>query len=105
MTTNLRKGKFSIDGVVESAEIYEGFTNGSVWNGWANIFMDLAEAKRFFGDALAADGIIRYDGMDDLAPEFNAELGVVVYDLNGYCFVELTPEYLEEVGAVKAVKS
>lgn len=97
----MRKGYFSIHGEEKPEYVFEGYTDGTTWNGWANVVFTREQAEawaksspydyRFSG----ADGalVIYYDRepTGDIRPT-QIDLGeglVDVYDMNGYCFVEL----------------
>lgn len=91
----LRKATFAIDGA-EANGLVEGWTDGTTWNGWANVLLKTEDAEKFFGaTADAVTGVIMMDcGNGDLEPsepQAHRDLPphTVAYDLNGYCFVEL----------------
>ena len=87
----------------DSEEIYEGCSDGTAWNGWANIFMSKEQVKDFL-DCLPYDykfynkgeiipSIVIYglgnDGQENVesSPIWTGEEFIEAYALNGYEFM------------------
>ena len=116
----MRKGFFSIDGSLKENEVFEGWTDGSTWNGWANIEFTKEQLQayleanagtfRFLGPHEAwndrdhsicilygeSQGNGNTDG-ETMLEGYQSELDwtlTEVFSMNGYCFVEV--EKLED---------
>jgi hypothetical protein len=95
------KSYFSIDGSLKKEDVFEGYTDGSTWRGWANVLFTREQAKIWAKtspyDYLFSsidDTLVIYidkEGTQEIQM-LELELGdgkVPCWDMNGYCFVEL----------------
>lgn len=86
---NLRSGRFIIDGL---PGIYEGFTRGETWNGFAVPYFPLAEARRIADDYAAQPADL--DGQTEA--EYDADRDLVrLYDPSSGEWGEYGPVTLE----------
>lgn len=96
------KALFSIDGNTDEAEVVEGYSDGTTWNGWANIFLPKDQliawiaASPYKWELLNDEDQtlrIHWDDRDEDFPStpIPTENGtfLVGYDMNGYCFDEI----------------
>ena len=63
-----QKSKFELEGC---DQVFEGWTSGRRWNGWAMPYFELAEAKRLT-EAIAENGV-RYDAERDAFVSFGID--------------------------------
>lgn len=89
-----RKSKFGIDGERPG---YEGWTNDRRWNGWHSVLFEKAEMCRLVrswkGKFDEKTNTATFEGSEDrIEGELNEKLGVMVWDMNGYCFEEVRKE-------------
>ena len=100
----MRKSIFSIDGMsIEELDKMgmdplEGYTDDTYWNGWNNIFVTLEQFNKWIDQtpmdiSIDNKGIVTIDFSENGIENdtFMPELidGLILYSLNGYCFVEI----------------
>lgn len=66
----MRPAKFTIDTFGE--EVFEGFTQGETWNGWARPYFTFEQARRVVEAHRARGGRASYDEAEDA---FSFEIG------------------------------
>lgn len=67
----VKKSRFRI----EEDEIYEGYTNGSTWNGWECPYFTLEVGKKICEDYSDDEHRLYYDEIEDCFMEFDMEEG------------------------------
>lgn len=102
--------KFSIDGDETEENIIEGYTNGTLWNGWANVcftrqqvsaWLDASpydyrflEPRTKLNDKDTPVLLIYFDDREEKieAMQFTTDNGETTegYFMEGYCFVEIS---------------
>ncbi len=103
------KSKFSIDGDEKEGNIVEGYTDGTLWNGWANIYFTreqvstwldaspydyrFLEAKTKLNKKNIPVLLIYFDSGEELieSAPFITDTGEILegYNMEGYCFAEV----------------
>jgi len=103
------KAKFSIDGSVKEEDIFEGYTDGGEWNGWANVCFSREQLSNwldsmpydyhFFENTNGNQSVrIYFDDREDVIASTpllvtegeNAGENLEGYFMESYCFVELS---------------
>ena len=106
------KSKFSIDGDEDSENIVEGYTDGTLWNGWANVCFTREQVSAWL-DASPYDYrfleantkmnkrdypvlLIYFDDREEIIestplPTDNGEI-LEGYFMEGYCFVDINKD-------------
>jgi len=92
----LRKSRFAIDDIHDDDESIEGYTDDSTWNGWANVYLTLESLKEFWDNSpysytVKGDKMTVYLAKNRSEETFKPIIidGLKLYDMNGYCFVEV----------------
>ncbi len=106
----MRKAKFSIDGDEDEESIVEGYTDGTQWNGWANVCFTREQLSKWLGtspyDYKFLDAktklnnreypvlLIYYDDREEMieSSPLPTDSGDILegYFMEGYCFVEIS---------------
>ena len=93
----MEKKRFSIDGTTNEDEIVTGWTNNETWNGWESIYLEkdqlinwLSNSPYDYREFPNGDVLVYFENEETFSPVVID--GMTVYDMNGYCFVELEDE-------------
>jgi hypothetical protein len=96
----LIKGYFSIDGSTEPDNVFEGYTDGNIWNGWACVAFTREQMETYCRSMpydhrftlLPEKGVLIYTEdeifIDASVATIEDDL-VEVYWMESYCFVEM----------------
>ena len=106
--SKFRKGYFSIDGKADLDEIFEGYTDGTTWNGWACVVFTREQMEKWcksmpydhrfvpmheYGNPKETTHVILYFETEEMIGSMLLEIedgtSVETYYMESYCFVEM----------------
>jgi hypothetical protein len=101
--SDFRKGFFSIDGSTDPDRIFEGYTDGTTWNGWARVVFTKEQMEkwckaspynyRFLYESPIVSVVIYFEDDDEIINAFPLQIEdnslVEGYQIESYCFVEM----------------
>lgn len=75
----------------DAGPVWNGFTDDTTWNGWANVWVTVPELMRLVAmwEEAQPGEHCTADDLDEFPREEHGELGVLV-SLNGYCAMLVT---------------